>query len=123
MKHLRKYNENIDNDIKNEVEYIRECFVEFFDNGATSRHSTYDEEHYLTIEIPKGNDNDGSMWINMGSSVKSQDNIIKDKIEENEKENDILNGILDSMEKVRMKYRVSYSYTKYKSAYQLEFTL
>jgi hypothetical protein len=52
MKHLKKYNESIDESIS---EYINECFVEFFDDDKyeTESESDYKDRYCLMINLPK----------------------------------------------------------------------
>ena len=61
MKHLRKYNEDVENQFEFDEEYIKECFIEFFDDP--DKYDVYEEadstpgyngytEHGLGINCP-----------------------------------------------------------------------
>jgi hypothetical protein len=58
VKHLRKYNEDVDQEFKFNEEYIKECFIEFFDDNekydvCEEADNTYDYiEHSLGINCP-----------------------------------------------------------------------
>jgi hypothetical protein len=58
MKHLRQYNEDVNQNFEFDEEYIRECFIEFFDDPDL--YDVYEEaditnqyiEHGLSINYP-----------------------------------------------------------------------
>jgi hypothetical protein len=58
MKHLRQYNEDVENQFEFDEEYIKECFIEFFDDP--DKYDVYEEtddrieyiEYFLAINCP-----------------------------------------------------------------------
>lgn len=60
MKHLRKYNENVNQEFEFDEEYIKECFIEFFDDVDGFNYDVCEEaditneyiEHGLGINCP-----------------------------------------------------------------------
>ena len=55
MKHLRKYNEDVNQEFEFDEEYIKECFIEFFDDP--NKYDVYEEaditnEYGLGINCP-----------------------------------------------------------------------
>lgn len=57
MKHLRKYNEDVNQNFEFDEEYIKECFIEFYDDAKYDVYEEVDNtneyiEHGLGINCP-----------------------------------------------------------------------
>lgn len=92
MRHLRKYNENIEE--KLDIEYLTDCFIDLIDAGAKKQVKTYGnpplEEFMLTIDLP---------------AVPGKDNInLREYIDNERKRVEIFEEIEYSLEKVSIKY-------------------
>lgn len=52
MKHLRKYNENVNQEFEFDEEYIKECFIEFYDDAKYDMCEEYDtNSEYIGYEL------------------------------------------------------------------------
>lgn len=96
MKHLRKYNENVNQKFEFDEEYIKECFIEFFDDAKYDITEQYDTnskyvEYGLGIDCP-------DLEIEVEYSV---DNFIK----MSEELSDFYKEVEVSIEKVKIKYQ------------------
>ncbi len=93
MKHLRKYNEDLE-DTEEVKKYISECFIEFIDDGAEIIHrvkNSYSDEHYeVYIKVP-------DCWFDTGNTL-----------EKNKKSAEVLvnfyQDIETALEKVHIRY-------------------
>jgi len=95
MKHLRQYNEDVENQFEFDEEYIRECFIEFYDDAKYDITEQYDTnskyvEYGLGIDCP-------DLKIEAEYNV---DNFIK----MSEELSDFYKELEVSIEKVKIKY-------------------
>lgn len=96
MKHLRKYNENINKEFEFDEEYIKECFIEFFDDP--DKYDVYEErditneyiEHGLGIDCP---DLEIETNYNVDDFIKTSEDLV-----------DFYKEIEVCIEKVKIKY-------------------
>lgn len=72
MKHLKRYNESLDNK-EDIIEYIKLCFVEFYDKGEDVVFTEeFDDVFEMVIDEPKLNNNYGSdinIFIKYGEEI------------------------------------------------------
>jgi hypothetical protein len=75
MKHLKKYNESIDDDIYEEVfSYAKECFLEFYDvEEYDVEEEKLDDGFTIAIELPKfykNNNNNHTYYGDINKFIK-----------------------------------------------------
>jgi hypothetical protein len=92
MKHLRKYNENIEE--KLDIEYLTDCFIDLIDAGAKKQVKVYGnpavEEFTLDINLPE--------------IVEKKNINLKEYIDNEKKRIEIYEEAEYSLEKVAIKY-------------------
>jgi hypothetical protein len=96
MKHLRKYNEDLESDLA-EIEYVKNCFVEFIDKGAQVEIGDDNEYFQIIINLP-GVTYRGGQW-NMDSY-----DTIKERIKYHEVSSEFYLDIDNCIDKVKLKY-------------------
>lgn len=96
MKHLRKYNEDLESDIAG-IEYVKNCFVEFIDKGAEVEIGDDNEYIQIIINLP-GVTNDDGYW-----DLKTY-NTIKERIKYHELSSEFYLDIDNCIDKVKLKF-------------------
>lgn len=100
MKHLRKYNEDLESDLAG-IEYIKNCFVEFIDKGAEVEIGDDKEYIQIIINLPGVTVNYsefGSEW-----SLETY-NTIKERIKYHELITEFYLDIDNCIDKVKLKF-------------------
>lgn len=100
MKHLKQYNEDVDQKFEFDEEYIRECFIEFYDD--TEKYDVYEDfditheyiEHGLGINCPD---------LEIYETTETTYNV-DDFIKMSEELTDFYKEIEVCIEKVKIKY-------------------
>jgi hypothetical protein len=96
MKHLRKYNEDLDSDLAG-IEYIKNCFVEFIDKGAQVEIGDDNEYIQIIINLPGVTFTDTWNYTGVGNSVK-------ERIKYHEISTEFYLDIDNCIDKVKLKY-------------------
>lgn len=96
MKHLRKYNEDVNQEFEFDEEYIRECFIEFFDDP--DKYDVYEEADVTNEYIEHG------LGINCPDLQTETNYSVDDFIKINEELLDFYKEIRVCIEKVKIKY-------------------
>ena len=96
MKHLRKYNEDVSKEFEFDEEYIRECFIEFFDDP--DKYDVYEEADERIEYIYYG------LSINCPDLEIETNHNVDDFIKISEELVDFYKEIEVCIEKVKIKY-------------------
>jgi hypothetical protein len=97
MKHLRKYNEDIESDLQG-IEYIKNCFIDFIDKGALIEIGDDNEYIQIIINLPGISNNNGS-WENNNSL-----DTIEERIEFHEISKEFYLDVDNCVNKVKIKF-------------------
>jgi hypothetical protein len=96
MKHLRQYNEDINQEFEFDEEYIKECFIEFYDDPE--KYDVYEEADNTNEYIEHG------LGINCPDLEILEEYSIDKFIETSEELTDFYKEIEVCIEKVKIKY-------------------
>ncbi len=96
MKHLRKYNEDLESDLVG-IEYIKNCFVEFIDKGAQVEIGDDNEYIQIIINLP------GVTFSDDEWSLETY-NTIKDRIKYHELSTEFYLDIDNCIDKVKLRF-------------------
>lgn len=96
MKHLKRYNESLDNK-EDIIEYIKLCFVEFYDKG---------EDVVFTEEFNDGESITFEMVIDEPKLDKGYDSDINVFIKHGEEITEFYKEVENCIEKVKIKYNI-----------------
>lgn len=99
MKHLRKYNEDLESDLAG-IEYVKNCFVEFIDKGAEVEIGDDKEYIQIIINLP-GIKHNGIVWLNNNNI-----DTIKERIKYHEISTEFYLDIDNCIDKVKLKYPI-----------------
>ena len=100
MKHLKSYNEDVNQEFEFDEEYIKECFIEFFDDNE--KYDVYEEEDITNEYIEHGlgiNCPDLEIYDNQETTYN-----VGDFIKMSEELADFYKEIENCIEKVKIKY-------------------
>lgn len=97
MKHLRKYNEDLESDLAG-IEYVKNCFVEFIDKGAELEIGDDNEYVQITINLP------GITYSNGDWYSSNNFDTIEGRIDFHDRSKEFYLDVNNCIDKVKLKY-------------------